>query len=1103
MKLSQTRYLFVFLLILAFGMPNVTAQISQGGMPASSLYNLTSQNVPEVTLQLSPAQLQQKNALIGVSEPGQPLFAGLAVEAELNPLTHGQWDVADGNIHLWRQVIRVPGALGLGLNFDAFELQKGARLFVYNADQSIVIGAFDSHNNNPDQVFSTQIIPGETLVVEYQEPFYPGKSSSMEYGLLNIESVIYLGYGGGLGLFGEGEKGLGDAGSCNININCTEGNIWQDQKRGVARMLMRVGDSYFWCTGTLINNTAQDASPLFLSAAHCGANATDRDMLFWQFYFNYERPACGNSGTPPQHLIVGSELKALGPLAGGSDFRLLMLKQDPPAYWRPYWNGWNRTNNTSFSGVGIHHPAGDAKKISTYTVQLTSANPLVSGQQMATSSAWRVTWSATTNGHGVVEGGSSGSPLFNSLGQVIGTLSGGSSTCSNPFSPDYYGKIWYHWDKNGPSENQRIAPFLDPLNTGQESLGGYDPYKVDYPAPGFVSAGLQGNGQALVNWYKPGSAPNPQGWFSYVNSYSHLTWSAPERAVVFDAPLLGLSYPLTLSKVSHMFVQHSNYPWPNNQFNFRIYASDGVTLLYQSPVQIAVSQQTTEHTLSQPLVMDNYFYVAIKPVDASGHPSSLMRLVNFGKGYSFYGSADAWTAHNANNMAGSYTYLTKIFVEASKGNGPIEVSSEGMNEALARSVSSENQGSAVHELFNQAVSPTGYKVYRNGTSIHSTSNTEVLAYTDNAPADGLSHYHVTATYNGGESEPSARAYVLNVAPCSETISNFPYLQVFPSSFSENCWLDYGDANWQLYSSLQVNGTTIQPAQSDQFFALQSATGNLTDQWLILPLINLGPLASPALQFMFNGIYTEGGPALSVWMSIAGGSFKKIWNSSTHPSFASGNASLQWLNATLNLKEAGNEDNVRIAFQFAGLGQGFFALDKIEFLSSAAITYNVNITVNPDYSGTVTGNGTYLSGQTVSLKASPNLGYLFSGWIQGTNVISTDPDYIFNMPGGNVNLTASFVSDPTSVRVPDDLSSGIEAYPNPARDYLSIRFNKNLRSASIALYNALAQRVALIETGDILPGDERRISLAGLPQGIYFIQVRGVNATEVLKIVISD
>ena len=42
---------------------------------------------------------------------------------------------------------------------------------------------------------------------------------------------------------------------------------------------------------------------------------------------------------------------------------------------------------------------------------------------------WNVIFDKTTNGHSITEGGSSGSPLFNENKQIVGTLTGGNSTC--------------------------------------------------------------------------------------------------------------------------------------------------------------------------------------------------------------------------------------------------------------------------------------------------------------------------------------------------------------------------------------------------------------------------------------------------------------------------------------------------------------------------------------------------------------------------------------------------------------------------------------------------------------------------------------------------
>ena len=72
----------------------------------------------------------------------------------------------------------------------------------------------------------------------------------------------------------------------------------------------------------------------------------------------------------------------------------------------------------------------------------------------------------------MTEGGSSGSPLYDSLGRIIGTLTGGLASCSNQEDPDYYGKFSYHWTSNGTADTAQLRPWLDPENTGVTSLNG-------------------------------------------------------------------------------------------------------------------------------------------------------------------------------------------------------------------------------------------------------------------------------------------------------------------------------------------------------------------------------------------------------------------------------------------------------------------------------------------------------------------------------------------------------------------------------------------------------------------------------------------------------
>lgn len=119
--------------------------------------------------------------------------------------------------------------------------------------------------------------------------------------------------------------------------------------------------------------------------------------------------------------------------------------------------------------------------ISTYTDALVST-PYNVPSQDENGMYWKVIWAETTNGHGVTEGGSSGSPLFNTAGHIVGGLTGGQASCSSPEKPDYYGKLSSSWESNGNDSTSQLKYWLDPANTGAFELSGSDFVSTDYYA---------------------------------------------------------------------------------------------------------------------------------------------------------------------------------------------------------------------------------------------------------------------------------------------------------------------------------------------------------------------------------------------------------------------------------------------------------------------------------------------------------------------------------------------------------------------------------------------------------------------------------------------
>ncbi len=69
-------------------------------------------------------------------------------------------------------------------------------------------------------------------------------------------------------------------------------------------------------------------------------------------------------------------------------------------------------------------------------------------------------------------------------------------------------------------------------------------------------------------------------------------------------------------------------------------------------------------------------------------------------------------------------------------------------------------------------------------------------------------------------------------------------------------------------------------------------------------------------------------------------------------------------------------------------------------------YTITATASPSNAGTITGAGSYASGSTCTLNATPNSGYRFVNWLENGTSVSTNATYSFTVTG-NRNLTAVF------------------------------------------------------------------------------------------------
>lgn len=472
----------IFLALLLGGtLPGwLQGQISYGGTPPSFMQqNLRVQPVMErVENSLDIPSLQQEED--EAAALGLPPRLGVTVPVNFNLGNSGDWNMLSDSTLIWRLGLQMPGALATIVSYDEFYLPEGFSLFLYTPDHNTILGAFGHETHRKGGSFSTGLLPGESVVLELVAP----RGYKME-DISKIQSEVKLQLGGvafcynrraltHIPGFSDNAK-YGESEPCTININCEDGADWQLNKKSVCKMFMYVNYNWYLCTGTLVNNTAQNIRPFIMSAYHCLSEGDPSTIDFnqWQFIFDYEAPGCEDAEPLEAKTMVGCIYRAGIPMKGGSDGLLLELQQEIPEEWGVYYSGWDRRDMLPVDTISgnIHHPAGDIKKISILRAHKISMWPQY-GKEGDTNAHFEVLYAPTKNGWSITEGGSSGSGMFNTDKYLVGTLTGGNASCDYPQGSGFYGRLWYHWNQFGSDSTTQFAYWLDPIGSGEEVLAG-------------------------------------------------------------------------------------------------------------------------------------------------------------------------------------------------------------------------------------------------------------------------------------------------------------------------------------------------------------------------------------------------------------------------------------------------------------------------------------------------------------------------------------------------------------------------------------------------------------------------------------------------------
>lgn len=331
-------------------------------------------------------------------------------------------------------------------------IADGEQLYLVDRERGHIV--FDFSKQTQTDFLTTEFNPATTILIWKN---LVGNSYDSEF---TIDNIYYQPIKPGRVL----DIGFGTSFPCHPNAACKEDSLLQLISNSTVRMRLVMEEGIGWCSGSFINNARNDKTPYVLSAHHCQYDYTPiYDM--WRFDFQYFSTTCTNPPLEPQYFSI----TGCGLVAGGqaSDFLLLLLNEDVPLNQEVTFAGWDRDDtakpDTSYL---VHHPNADIRKISTSVNEATiHPNQIGWVEGYTTPAHHHFRMKFTEGGH---EPGSSGGPLFNQDGYLVGQLHGGTAGCEATNNA-FIGRLSKSWNL-GASPQERLRDWLDPDQTGLTKL---------------------------------------------------------------------------------------------------------------------------------------------------------------------------------------------------------------------------------------------------------------------------------------------------------------------------------------------------------------------------------------------------------------------------------------------------------------------------------------------------------------------------------------------------------------------------------------------------------------------------------------------------------
>ena len=173
--------MYTILFSLIFFINIIICQDSIGGIPYTKHNNIKLNNklISMPILDIEKLLLEDENR-----PPATPFRYGHKFNVNLNLQNSGEWKSLENGDRIWTLSIKSEDAKAISIEYDNFKLADKSSFFVYNENK--ILGAYTQKNNQPDMLFSTPLIQGDYINLEYYEPL-----ESYNQGIISIDYIIH------------------------------------------------------------------------------------------------------------------------------------------------------------------------------------------------------------------------------------------------------------------------------------------------------------------------------------------------------------------------------------------------------------------------------------------------------------------------------------------------------------------------------------------------------------------------------------------------------------------------------------------------------------------------------------------------------------------------------------------------------------------------------------------------------------------------------------------------------------------------------------------------------------------------------------------------